>query len=436
MNEPLLLIATVGGAPEPVVASLLYWRPVRAIFVVSPETRDSVAERIVPAARSSGLSDFDSGRYDLHEVKNAQDYTALVDDLRLLDDRIAAWQRDHPGAKIIADFTGGTKAMSASLALIAGHWQCIVSYVGGTERTKDGVGIVVSGKEQIVHFQNPADALGLSALDTARELLRLHSFSAAAAILDRVLHRVTSPSRKAELSAVSTLAQALAQWDRFEHQGALTNLGKLQRRQHDLEAALGVEAARNVLSACRQLQVHLEKLLEHKDCHSQTTISRSLILDLLANAGRRIEECRWDDATARLYRAIEATAQLHLADLGIATEAVPLERIPTPLRDEFAPRATGETAKFGLQEAWRLLNELRPETAKAFFESGLGEKEKSPLTSRNQSILAHGFAPVSEKVTRALWTAALAIAEVKENELPKSPCAGIPPTSPSSTSEP
>lgn len=43
-----LLLATVGGAPEPIVTSILEWMPARVIFIVSPESRDQVAEKILP----------------------------------------------------------------------------------------------------------------------------------------------------------------------------------------------------------------------------------------------------------------------------------------------------------------------------------------------------------------------------------------------------
>jgi hypothetical protein len=64
------------------------------------------------AVQGSGWTDFDVGRYDVHEIADAQDYSGIVNHMRSLDDRIAAWMRDHPGAEVIAHFTGGTKAMT------------------------------------------------------------------------------------------------------------------------------------------------------------------------------------------------------------------------------------------------------------------------------------------------------------------------------------
>jgi CRISPR-associated protein (TIGR02710 family) len=258
---PRLLLLTVGGAPEPVAASLLRWWPARALFIVTPQTRQKVNSEIIPAVRSGDWREFDAGCADFDEIPDAQDFTGIVNQLRGLDDRVAAWLRDHPGAEVIADLTGGTKAMSAALALVAARWPCRISYVGGTERTKDGVGIVVSGKEQILDAQNPADALGLLALDTAVELLRTHAFAAAQAVLQQALRRVTDPARKAELGAVAGLAGALADWDRFQHRDALNKLRDLPRHAHNLEAALGRHPAQPILAQSARLQSHLGNLL-------------------------------------------------------------------------------------------------------------------------------------------------------------------------------
>jgi CRISPR-associated protein (TIGR02710 family) len=423
MNMLRLLIATVGGATEPIIASLLHWRPARAVFIVTPQTRDAVVRDILPKVCDAGWPDFDAGRYDLHEISDHQDYSGIVNQLRPLDDRVAAWQRDRSGAEVIADLTGGTKAMSAALALAAGRWPCRISYVGGNERTKDGVGIVVSGKEQILHAQNPADALGLLALDTSIELLRTHAFAAAHTTLQQALGRVTDPARKAELSAVANLAEALADWDRFQHEKALNKLRDLGKKTHNLEAALGCSRAQVILVASAKIQTHLQAILA-AGSHQP---SRALILDLLANARRRLDEHRWDDATARLYRTIEATAQFHLTNAGVSdTARVPLEKIPEPLCSKVALHAKNGFVKLGLQEAWILLKALSAVDAHPFFAAGLDAKEnpnesKSPLIARNLSILAHGFVPVRDAVANRLFTDALSLVPAHEADLPSVP---------------
>ena len=143
-----LLVCTVGGSAEPIVATLKRWNPVRIQFVPTSETREQIETRILPMARSEGVS-IDPGRYDVVQLPDGQDFATCVNTLRLLQPVVDEWLSRGEKYQVVADFTGGTKCMSAALALQAHRWRCVFSYVGGSERSKDGVGVVVSGKEQV-----------------------------------------------------------------------------------------------------------------------------------------------------------------------------------------------------------------------------------------------------------------------------------------------
>src|SRR5262245_28436204 len=136
-----LLLCTVGSTHEPLVASLKHWQPARVWFLPTPETRDQVAARIVPSAAAEGLQ-LDAGRYDLLLLPDGQDFSRCVDKLRELTPEVERWLARGPEFAVVVDFTGGTKCMSAALALQAHRWRCQFSYVGGSERTKEGVGVV------------------------------------------------------------------------------------------------------------------------------------------------------------------------------------------------------------------------------------------------------------------------------------------------------
>ncbi len=51
----------------------------------------------------------------------------------------------------------------------------------------------------------------------------------------------------------------------------------------------------------------------------------------------------------------------------------------------------------------------------------LHDRERSPLTARNQSILAHGFERVSDKLFDQLWDASLQLAQIGQTDLPEFP---------------
>jgi len=190
----------------------------------------------------------------------------------------------------------------------------------------------------------------------------------------------------------------------------------VERGGNDLRAALGVQKGNEVLGEIARLTSHLDELL------ATPRPGRHHVVDLLANAWRRQEEGRFDDAVARLYRAIEAVAQVRLAEThGIdSTERVPLARVPENLRKRLEAQAEGGYLRLGLQDAYALLAELGDSLGEKFRQAGL-DGRGSVLTVRNRSVLAHGFERVSEKTCNALWQTVLDLAAVKDEELPNFP---------------
>lgn len=408
-----LLVCTVGGSPEPIVAALKQWRPVRVRFVHTPATKGKIAE-ILPKAREEGV-DLDAGRYDLLELPDEQDFTSCIEHLRTLTDEVRAWVARGDGCQVVVDITGGTKCMTAAMAIQASHWPCLFSYVGGKERTKDGVGIVVSGSEIVRHAQNPWDALGHRAVDDFIVLFDQHAFLAAASVAAATMRRVSRPDRKRELSSLEQLAKALEAWDRFDHTTSKSLLESVSKSANDLRATLGPTRGERVLAETVKLVRHLEELGRARPP------SRHHVLDVLAGAKRRWDEGRVDDAVARLYRAIEAVAQVALKEHGVeSTEKVPMELLPEALKDKWRGRAQEGVVKLGLQEDYELLDALEDPLAGHFKKAGLAG-ERSPLVARNHSILAHGFETVSNGTLKQLWSAALSLVGVEELDLPSVP---------------
>jgi CRISPR-associated protein (TIGR02710 family) len=405
----------VGGSPEPIVAALEQWRPGRVRFVHTPQTKDDVAAKVVPMARAKRV-DLDAGRYDLFELPDGQDIASCLDHLRQLTPIVSEWAARGESFQVVVDFTGGTKCMSVAIGIQASRWPCVFSYVGGNERTKEGVGIVVSGAEKIVHQANPWDALGHQAVDDFVVLFDQHAYLAAANVAAATKLRVGRPDRKRELSSLEQLAKALDAWDRFDHTTSENLLESASRSANDLRAVLGATRGNRVLAGSARLVEHLRQLGQAQPP------SRHHVLDLLANAKRRKDEGRFDDAVARLYRAIEAIAQVALKETHRieSTEEVPLERIPESLRTAWAARAREGVVALGLQDDYALLAALGDDTGKEFQDAGLSGTN-SPLVARNRSILAHGFERVTDAVFARLWTSALSLASVDAASLPSFP---------------
>jgi CRISPR-associated protein (TIGR02710 family) len=413
MPEHTLLVLTVGGSPEPIAVALKHWRPARVVFVPSRETRPAVQAALdLAAAAGAAVA---PGVYDVQPVGDAQDLTACLRTLQRLDMEVRRWIGRGPEYAVAVDYTGGTKTMSAALALWARRWPCQISYVGGTERTREGVGVVVAGSEHTVVTDNPWDTLGYQAAEDACAAFDAGDFRAAAALLEEARRSTQDMRVKRELSALLEVVEAYSLWDRFRHQDAAARLERLAAVENDLHAVLGADAADDLLERAGEHQAHLRQLVGP----GQATMT--LVVDLLANARRRAREGRFDDAVARLYRATEALAQIRLRDrYGLSTDAVPLKAIPDALREPWKGKAKDEMLKLGLQDVFELLRQLGDPLGERFTELGLAER-KSPLAARNRSVLAHGWQPISQKDHDALWTKVLALAGCAEDELPQFP---------------
>ena len=428
--SPVLLVCTVGGAPEPIVASILACDPARVVFVCSPDSKRSLTVHAGDPAGKGVLGMlaergkvFDSGRYELIELPSAQDLERCVEAIhRGITPEVDRWLRRGAGHSVVVDITGGTKCMTLALGLMTRIWPCRLQYVGGTERTKGGLGVVVSDKEQIVHFQEPWNSLAYQVVDDARVVFDSGNPGAAASLAAARRNQAPGGPIKAALSAWTHFLEGFAHWERFDHRAAAGSF-RLFTAQRNLLAQFLTQSQIEALAAESQRAIEILAVLEG-GAHP----SRAFVLDLLGNAGRRLRECRYDDSVARSYRALEAIAQWRLAEFhGITSTArVPPETVPEPLRTEWSAVVKDRALTLGLQDAYRLLAALGDPVGYGFESSGLSAhpkdvSPKSPLMARNASYLAHGFQPASEAVARLLLNAALMLLEAGPTDLPPFP---------------
>jgi CRISPR-associated protein (TIGR02710 family) len=408
---PTLLVLTVGGGLDPVIYSILQEpRPDRVVFVCSEESACSVSppqsessHGILGACAEKGFV-LSEGQIDRLVLTNPQQLGVCIEEMeRYLAPRAADWF-NRPDGAVTVDATGGTKCMSMAAALVARRWPCTIRYVGGTSRTEGGLGSVEANHETRIDSFNPLDALGYQLIEDALTLASKMNFESARLLLDPK-HPMLLPAAKRSVAALSHLLKMFADWDRFDHRSALNGADSLDKNLDDLQTVLSDEAFRGVRKHREQWKERLTILA------SAAGPSRDLVEDLLANANRRIQEGRFDDAAARLYRAVEALAQWILKiDLGIDTGHVLPEQLPA----DFYEESLTEPRKLGLQDAYRLLLHFDHPTGRAFVSNRLiadKDNSRSPLVARNSSILAHGFSSIGEKACRSLWAAVNSLAE-------------------------
>ena len=401
------IVVSLGGTPAPIIQALLARRPAYALFVVSAASSGDVADKVIPHL------DGYLPQYQQALVSDPQVLGRCYQEIRV---RIARWLDDTglDPAQVYVDITGGTKVMSAALALAAVEYFSDFSYVGGGAR-EAVTGRVVAGAEQVIQSANPWDTYAVRDLERANELLRSCQADTAGTVLREAAQRCAG-SNKRRLNAFANLAEALARSDRFEFAAAVRIFNQ---SRNDLELSLDDALFRRLAA----LSGHWEQVRDEVR-ELQQTPGRATLLELWANAERRAGQGRYDDAVGRLYRAVELRAQqlardAYGAELGqISPDAFP------PAQRDAVRRAFGEPDdagryKLGLR---RLFQSLEFSDDAAIRQQAADyDAIHRHLQNRNESLLAHGVQPVSESGYKALRQAALAVCAVSETDIPQWP---------------
>ncbi len=406
------MVISVGGTPAPVIHSLNRSKPEYVCFFVSKESKKMVEQEILPNLLFKPIYS------DLIITQNAELLTDCYSVLnKNLPNILEKWE--VAPSEVCVDYTGGTKTMSVALALATIDHSCCYSYVGGDERSKGGVGVVVNGKEKMWFLENPWEEIAHSALKEASLLFNKARYASAAEVLEKCLDKI-GKEKKPFFKALVEMVKGYELWDCFKHRDARVKLYRCK----DLISTYAFGSDKKEYEV---LSKKVEENLNFLDLHRESP--KFYFLDLLANAKRRANlEKKFDDAVARLYRAIEVLAQTELKkEFDINTSDVKAEKVPEQLREEFMIKykdKKDQKIKIPLFASYQLLYELKSPLAREFFK--YYEVEIRPLLNiRNQSILAHGFNAVDEDSFQKLFRSVLKFSGTEEEEIPEFPVLNI-----------
>ncbi len=293
---------------------------------------------------------------------------------------------------ITADFTTGTKPMSSALTLAAfrlgiGRLKYISVQRGPDRR-------VHPGTERTIEFQ-PRGFQATLTISSTILLLRQYRFDSVINLLEpeTLPVQLLSDTERLLRDSLTSLAQAYKYWDLFDH---IKFHSAYKKVNFSLAQRLNeFKVSPETLSSVHKLGESLQK----------KEITDLAIIDLINNARRRIEEGKYDDATARLYRACEMLAQWVLNDrYRINTSAVDLNCVPEQSKKWLQECATGENGKIQipLAKSYRLLSDYGHQLGKEFSQN---KKLRGLLEERNKSILGHGIEPMKKESTISLLQA-------------------------------
>ncbi|MBI4444692.1 MAG: TIGR02710 family CRISPR-associated protein [Acidobacteria bacterium] len=418
---PSTLLISVGGTPGPIIFSIRQHGAERVLFFTSPGSRRLVTDEILPALLQ------DPGRLPDHEFIVTEDEQDLGETvftllrevpraLRRLGERELEWPD-------LVDYTAGTKTMSAALILASSRYPCRVAYIGTPDssgRTKEGLGVVIEGKERMFRQENPWNRIAWLEARDAVELFNRGQYGNAAGLLRHIRSRVDDEYSKRLYIVLGEIFEAFYQWDIFNHRGAKNLLFKNLQPLCDL-----AQTPHWITPTLKPFADEVQELAQTLKGIEPGEITWEAIHDLLANALRRAElEQKYEDAVARCYAAIEKTAQRQLSQHGISTSDVRLERIPGKLRAEYERRYTqieetpdgmARKVRIGAIQALELLAELQDPVGRRYRE--IQKQLTGHLADRNRSILAHGFVPMREANFQGIFQDALYLLGAGESDL-------------------
>ncbi|MFN7357555.1 MAG: TIGR02710 family CRISPR-associated CARF protein [Pseudanabaena sp.] len=403
-----ILFITVGGSHQPIVTSIKSQNPDRVVFICSDGAKGSksqvlgegkpcevrkgteVIESLPNIPTQLGLGDrFDAER----DLVLIQETDNLKECYRKINQKIREVKQESPRAEIAADYTGGTKTMSVALATAALDSE--INLFITTSTTRQNLIKVESGERT-----RKATTTGVVVTKTVDKALPVYlqnyNYTAAIADLQNLLQSTElSSDQTRQIDELLDQCEGFDAWDRFDHRVALSRLQPYMRQTNIQPYGLFLKK----VIASRGL---LDKELDTSD--GMTGHGYEVVEDLLLNADRRASQKRYDDAVGRLYRAIELLEQIRLfKQYGILTGDVDISKLPAQLQTEYEARKASNTKKklqLALFQSYDLLSKFTEDPLGQLF---LVYKDRilNSLETRNNSLFAHGFQPISENSYRA-----------------------------------
>lgn len=413
MSKKILLI-TVGGSDQPLVSSIIENNPDFVYFICSDDT-DSLKgsyitvadegkpcgeDRICPECNSNigsrrtsivSRTGLKKSQYEIIKISQLDD---LNECYLAPSDIIKSIRNNDPSTKIVADYTGGTKSMSSGLAAaVMDDGNVEICIVRGRRKNLQ---IVEEGTQSARLIDNNKIFVKKKLL-TIDLLWKNYDYqSCINLITDIFCNRPINEDTSKLLDNILELCKGFEAWDKFDHSAANKFLKGYKKEVGDHILFLGqIKCAKDNWPDSNNINIIEEMSIDKR----VKIFNFSPVIDLILNASRRARQGRFDDAVARLYRALEMFAQVNLLlwEKPLLTSNLNLEKIPDKLRSKYNNLQNPDSNRviFGLIQSYLLLKEI--ETPVGIIFSRHEQKLRQLLDKRNNSLMAHGINPVSEE---------------------------------------
>jgi CRISPR-associated protein (TIGR02710 family) len=374
-NKKLMLVTVgVGAGDGRDIAHGLYYtidhcNPDIVLFIASQDSWNKISPFLIPELQKKNKH---------IEIPDPAIVTEIDNFDRLNDEFTAIIQQyikcGYNASRMIADYTSGTKAMSAAMvssAIFNGIGK--LTYVTGDREN----GRVVSGTER----QFPLETLKYVTQNKINDAVKFFNENRYITAI-KILESAESHKYYSNLvEQIIKLSRFLDYWDKFAFSRAFEEYKSINKEQLKLLGVKDVEAMIGLLGKLKDTTLNLEK-----------------VDDLLFNSARRAQEGKYDDAAARIYRAVEMLAQIEFeAEFKCSTSSIKLENLPEKVRlhaEQNCLNKNNDFVQAGLFQTFQMLA-LNGNKTGILFTDNLIDFRKL-LDIRNNSILAHGANPISK----------------------------------------
>lgn len=321
------------------------------------------SKKTVESVKEQYLNEFEE-EFDYFEFIHLEQ----IDDFKIYFEAFKRKIQELDGYKIIIDYTSGTKTMTMSAAFASMLYRKNLYFVGGERED----GVVIRGTEKIIS-QNLYPIYDDLMISKIKELFNTNRFDAGKSLLEDIT--------KAKKDTYANLFDAYYYFDNVDYNKAnkyfITK--EFIAEWPELKKQFSLNA----------------KALYHLNKEDSAMRPFYILGSLINNARRRAEETKYDDAIARLYRSLELIAQIKLNEYGIDTSDVELDILNKHgVEQEFKPDFSGKI-KLSLVQDYELLNNLGDNLGEFYIKNK--DEFLATISSRNNSILAHGLNSQTEK---------------------------------------
>lgn len=413
------LILTIGKATEPSIKRINQLKPDLVYFIHSKKSKEN------------SLLIIEETEIDNYKFKLLSNHEDLEDSFTNSLECINELEKEN--YEISIDFTVGTKPMVAGLAMASTEKGYKPLYLGESDENSrhEDMGPVKSGMEETKIQENPYENYAINEFKGGRNFFDKYQFLSSYENFLNAKYKLKYPDLKERLEIFIKIVSFYDAWDKFNDE--INNV------------PLNIYLENEIINEINN-NVNLKKYFSEEIPHFHKQIWRNHIFlsnklsnklsdsliyylpDLLNNAKRRIDEGKYDDAVARLYRTMELTSQIRLNQYNLfdiscindkKTFSIDKNKVKHKLNksvlaeiDSWNPYGWDKNStKFldlDLSKSYRLLKyvsrgnkyNLSKSTKKIvsnFY------KINPKIQKRNTSILAHGLRPLTKKEAEELF---------------------------------